>query len=157
MKKLIAIAGIILLTGFGTVFAAETIPVGSEGKGSAVSDAKTAPTLKGDGKQDGAKLFVSKGCIACHGKDAGGIKGLAPSLKDSKFVKTAKEEEVRTTIREGRAGAKKLYKDIPTAMPVNKLTDDEATALVKHLKGLGEKDAKPKVAEKKTRKAVEGC
>lgn len=86
--------------------------------------------------EDGAKVFASKGCTACHGKDAGGTKNMAPSLKDSKFVKTAPDADVKATILNGRAGAKKMYKDIPTAMPANKLTDGEVSAVVTYLKGL---------------------
>lgn len=86
--------------------------------------------------EDGAKVYASKGCAACHGKDAGGTKGMAPSLKDSKFVKTAPDADVKAVIINGRSGAKKLYKDISTAMPANKLTDDQVSAVVTYLKGL---------------------
>lgn len=86
--------------------------------------------------EDGAKVYSSKGCSACHGKDAGGTKGLAPSLKDSKFVKTADEAAIKAVIKDGRSGAKKQYKEFGSAMPANKLTDDELGALAKYLKGL---------------------
>lgn len=87
---------------------------------------------------DGAKVFASK-CATCHGKDAGGTKGMAPSLKASKFVHTASDADVKATILNGRAGAKKQYKDISINMPDNKthnLSDDEVTAVVKYLKSL---------------------
>lgn len=86
--------------------------------------------------EDGAKVFATKGCTACHGKDAGGTPHMAPSLKASKFVHTAPDADVKATILNGRSGAKKQYKDIPTAMPANKLNDDEVTAVVKYLKSL---------------------
>ncbi len=86
---------------------------------------------------DGAAVFKSK-CMACHGADGGGMAGLAPSLKDSEFVKTSAPDVVAQTIEDGRAGDQKTYKNLPLAMPPQKgiLSADELSAVVAYIQSL---------------------
>ncbi len=89
---------------------------------------------------DGAAVFKSK-CLACHGADGGGMAGLAPSLKDSEFVKTSEPDVIAQTITDGRAGDQKKYAQFPLAMPPQKdvLSADEVAAVIAHIKSLAGK------------------
>ncbi len=86
---------------------------------------------------DGAAIFKSK-CMACHGADGGGTAGLAPSLKDSEYVKTSEPDVIAKTIEDGRAGDQKKYAQFPLAMPPQKgiLSNDDILAVVAHIKSL---------------------
>lgn len=83
----------------------------------------------------GSALFADKGCVSCHGEKGQGVPGLAPSLKGNAFVTSSPEGEVQDTIRKGRLGKNRRHTNIPGGMPPNALTDEEAQALVKYLKG----------------------
>ncbi len=89
---------------------------------------------------DGAAIFKSK-CLACHGADGGGMAGLAPSLKDSEFVKTSEPDVIAKTIADGRAGDQKTYKNLPLAMPPQKdiLSAEEIAAVITHIQSLAGK------------------
>jgi mono/diheme cytochrome c family protein len=80
-------------------------------------------------------LFADKGCVSCHGDKGQGVPGLAPSLQKNAFVASASEQEVADTIRKGRLGKNRRHTNIPGGMPPNSVTDEEAQALVKYLKG----------------------
>lgn len=82
---------------------------------------------------DGAASYKAK-CVACHGDKGQGMKGMAPALKGSEFVK-GKAEDVKKVILEGRAGAAKKYKEFPIDMPKSGLSDADAADLVKFLQG----------------------
>ncbi|HLW74862.1 MAG TPA: c-type cytochrome, partial [Gammaproteobacteria bacterium] len=64
---------------------------------------------------DGKSVFASN-CASCHGSNGQGTPGLAPALKGDKFV-TGKLEDVMDTVKNGRAGDQKKFKDLPIAMP----------------------------------------
>src|SRR3972149_11499158 len=83
---------------------------------------------------DGAKIFASK-CAMCHGK-AGEGSAMAPSLKESEFVKKSDAALVKATITNGRAGADKKYPKFSIAMPKFTFTVEELDAVVGHIKGL---------------------
>ncbi len=83
---------------------------------------------------DGASVYASK-CAMCHGKDASGG-AMAPALKGTEFI-GGDAADIEAVVKEGRAGADKLYKQFPTPMPpFGSLTDDEVSAVVEYLKGL---------------------
>lgn len=82
-----------------------------------------------------AAVIYSSVCSPCHGKEREGKKPMGPSLKNSEFISTASDAEIKATIKEGRAGDKKKFRDYPAPMPAQKsLTDAELNALVKYLK-----------------------
>jgi len=84
---------------------------------------------------DGAAIFKSK-CSPCHGPDGGGT-AMAPAFKGSAYVKDSKEEDIAGTIKNGRSGAAKKYKNFAIDMPAQKtMTDDELKAVVGYLKSI---------------------
>ena len=56
--------------------------------------------------------YFEETCGACHGPKGDGIAGLAPPLKGSAFVKSAKPEDVAAVISKGRAGDQKKFPQI---------------------------------------------
>ena len=80
---------------------------------------------------DGKAVFGSN-CASCHGNKGQGTPGLAPALKGDAFVTTSKAEDVLTTVKNGRAGVQKKFKDLPIAMPAwgGKLSDADIQAVV---------------------------
>ncbi len=85
---------------------------------------------------DGAALFKAK-CLACHGPDGKGT-AMAPAFQDNKFIKTSEDDVIAQTIKNGRAGDQKKYKQFVLAMPPAPLTDDEISAVITYLKSLAE-------------------
>lgn len=85
--------------------------------------------------KDAADIFKST-CSSCHGAKGEGKKSLAPALKGSQFVTKGSEAEVAATIKDGRSGAAKKFKEFPSAMPAQKgsLSDAEIGAVAKYLK-----------------------
>jgi mono/diheme cytochrome c family protein len=86
---------------------------------------------------DGAALYASK-CTACHGANGVGA-AMGPAFKGSEFIKTTADADIAAVITKGRSGADKKYKQFALGMPAQKLTDEEATAIVAHLKALAAK------------------
>jgi len=84
---------------------------------------------------DGASVFRTN-CVSCHGKSGQGTPGLAPALKGDAFV-TGNLEDVLNTVKNGRSGDQKKYKDLPIAMPAwgGKLSDDDIKAVVDYIRG----------------------
>lgn len=84
---------------------------------------------------DGAAVFKNN-CAACHGSDGQGTPGLAPGFKGNKFV-LGKEADVLATVKSGRSGDQKKYKDMPVAMPAwdGKLSDADIAAVVDYIRG----------------------
>ncbi|MGH8399981.1 MAG: c-type cytochrome, partial [Gammaproteobacteria bacterium] len=71
----------------------------------------------------------------CHGPQGEGIEGLAPPLKGSNFVMTASEADIAHTIKYGRSGSDKHFKDIAQPMPPHpNLNDQQLKDLVAYLK-----------------------
>ena len=84
----------------------------------------------------GSKIFHSQDCTGCHGPKGEGIPGLAPPLKGSQFVSTASDQDVAHTIKFGRSGSDKHFKDLSQPMPAHSnLTDQQLKDLVQYLKG----------------------
>ena len=83
---------------------------------------------------DGAALYKTK-CAMCHGAEGQGS-AMGPAFKANAWVAGASEADISTVITKGRAGDAKKYKNFAMPMPPQKVSDDEANALVAHLKGL---------------------
>lgn len=84
--------------------------------------------------RDAADIF-KRTCSQCHGLKGEGIRGYTATLKGSEFVIKGSDEEVRATIKNGRIGTGKKFKNYPVIMYPNKdLTDTEIDSLVKYLK-----------------------
>jgi mono/diheme cytochrome c family protein len=85
---------------------------------------------------DGAALFKSK-CSACHGPDGAGT-AMAPGFTGNEFIKTSEAGVIAETIKNGRVGDQKKYKQFVLAMPAQKgaLSDDEISAVITYLKSL---------------------
>lgn len=77
--------------------------------------------------------FFKETCGTCHGEAGEGMKGLAPPLKGNKFVMEG--GDLATTITKGRMGDAKKYKDLPSPMPANSMSDSRLAALIGYLKG----------------------
>lgn len=87
------------------------------------------------GAADGASIFRTN-CVSCHGKNGKGTPGLAPALKGDTFV-TGKLDDVIATVRDGRTGDQKRFKDLPIAMPAwgKQLSADDIKAVVDYIRG----------------------
>lgn len=85
---------------------------------------------------DGADVFRTN-CVSCHGKSGQGTPGLAPALKGDKFVTGGSVDDVTNTVKNGRAGDQKHFKDLPIAMPAwsGKLSDADIKAVVDYIRG----------------------
>lgn len=84
---------------------------------------------------DGKSIFGSN-CAACHGPNGQGMAGLAPALKGDKFV-TGDIKAVIDTVKNGRSGDQKHFKDMPVAMPAwgKQLSDADIKAVVDYIRG----------------------
>jgi cytochrome c oxidase cbb3-type subunit 3 len=56
----------------------------------------------------GKSIFASKGCVACHGPNAGGVPGLGLNLTDEHGKNVRTPEDVYRTIAEGVTGTAML-------------------------------------------------
>lgn len=84
--------------------------------------------------KDGVEIFRSK-CAHCHGYKGQGIRGYTATLKGSRLVTKGSDADVKKTIRTGRIGDDKKFKDYPVVMyPEKDLSEAELDALVKYLK-----------------------
>jgi hypothetical protein len=63
------------------------------------------------------------------------MKGLAPPLKGNKYVIESAHGELANTITKGRAGDAKRYKDLPSPMPPNQMSDGRLKGVIEYLKG----------------------
>lgn len=79
--------------------------------------------------------FFQETCGTCHGETGEGMKGLAPALKGNKFVTEGSQGDIANTITKGRQGDAKRYKDLPSPMPANSMSDTRLSALIAYLKG----------------------
>lgn len=84
---------------------------------------------------DGKTVFGSN-CASCHGPSGQGMPGLAPALKGDKFV-TGNLQAVIDTVKNGRSGDQKHFKDMPVAMPAwgKQLSDADIKAVVDYIRG----------------------
>ena len=84
---------------------------------------------------DGAAIFKSK-CLACHGMDGKGT-AMAPAFQGNVFIKDSEADVIAKTIKDGRSGADKKYKNFALAMPPQStMTDGDIDAVVTYLKSL---------------------
>ena len=79
--------------------------------------------------------FFNETCGTCHGEKGEGMKGLAPPLKGNKFVTEGSQGDIASTITKGRMGDAKKYKDLPSPMPANSMSDSRLSGLIGYLKG----------------------
>ncbi len=87
---------------------------------------------------DGGALYKAK-CAACHGGDGQGT-AMAPAFVGNDWVGSAPDADVAATIKDGRQGAAKKYKNFAIGMPAQKgMADADVAALVAHLKELAAK------------------
>ena len=75
---------------------------------------------------EGRELFVRMNCSGCHGGRAGG--GMGPSLRDEDWLYGNTDQQIFSTILEGRAHGMPSWG--------KKLTNDEAWKLVAYVKSL---------------------
>ena len=79
-------------------------------------------------------------CAACHGSEGQSTRGqmpaLGPALKGNPFVVNGSPAAIRTVIRKGRSGQKRLYNDTYPNMPsFGAEAVPDVDALVAFLKG----------------------
>ncbi len=86
---------------------------------------------------DGAAIFKSK-CLACHGLDGKGT-AMAPAFQGSAYINDSTAADITATIKNGRNGSAKMYKNFALGMPPQSLSDDELSAVVSYLKSLASK------------------
>ena len=78
--------------------------------------------------------YFKETCGTCHGEGGEGMKGLAPALKGNDFVKNGSAADIGATITKGRTGDQKKYKDLPSPMPANSMSEGRLQGLVGYLK-----------------------
>jgi mono/diheme cytochrome c family protein len=88
---------------------------------------------------DAAGYFTLR-CSGCHGLEGQGTKAqvpaLGPALKGNPFIVNGSPAAIRTVIRKGRAGQKRLYNDTYPNMPsFGAEAVPDVDALVAFLKG----------------------
>lgn len=85
---------------------------------------------------DGAATFAVR-CASCHGQKGEGMRGMAPALKDNKFVTDRRAEDIKQVILEGRTGSAKKYsaREFPIDMPESGLSDADAYEVARFLQG----------------------
>jgi len=79
-------------------------------------------------------------CASCHGSEGQGTRAsippLAPALKGNPFIVNGSPAAIRTVIRKGRSGKKRLYNDAYPNMPsFGPEAVPDVDALVAYLKG----------------------
>ena len=79
-------------------------------------------------------------CASCHGSEGQGTRAsmppLAPALKGNPFIVNGSPAAIRTVIRKGRSGQKRLYNDTYPNMPsYGPEAVPDVDALVAYLKG----------------------
>jgi mono/diheme cytochrome c family protein len=95
-----------------------------------------AMTLAGNAAAADAKLvtFFKETCGVCHGEKGEGMPGLAPAFKGNAFITGGSEADIAATITKGREGAAKKYKDLPSPMPPQSMSDSRLKAVIEYLK-----------------------
>ena len=91
------------------------------------------------GAFDAAGYFQMR-CAACHGSEGQGTRAsippLGPALKGNPFIVNGSPAALRTVIRKGRSGQKRLYNDTYPNMPsFGPEAVPDVDALVAFLKG----------------------
>jgi mono/diheme cytochrome c family protein len=88
---------------------------------------------------DAAGYFQMR-CAACHGAEGQGTRAsippLGPALKGNPFIVNGSPAALRTVVRKGRSGKKRLYNDAYPNMPsFGPEAVPDVDALVAYLKG----------------------
>jgi mono/diheme cytochrome c family protein len=88
---------------------------------------------------DAAGYFQMR-CAACHGAEGQGTRAsippLGPALKGNPFVVNGSPAALRTVVRKGRSGKKRLYNDAYPNMPsFGAEAVPDVDALVAYIKG----------------------
>lgn len=85
---------------------------------------------------NGGEAVFKANCASCHGSEGQGTSGLAPALKGDKFL-SGKRDDVLATVRDGRSGADKRFKELQMPMPAWKgtLSDADLQAVVDYIRG----------------------
>jgi mono/diheme cytochrome c family protein len=78
--------------------------------------------------------YFKETCGVCHGENGEGTPNLAPPLKGNKFVTEGSAGDIASTITKGREGAAKHYKDLPSPMPAQSMSDSRLQGLIAYLK-----------------------
>jgi mono/diheme cytochrome c family protein len=78
--------------------------------------------------------FFKETCGTCHGENGEGTPKLAPALKGNKFVTGGSAADIGAVITKGREGAAKLYKDLPSPMPPNSMSEARLQGVIAYLK-----------------------
>lgn len=98
------------------------------------------------GRATRGKGWFGLTCVTCHGPNGDGINNLAPSLRDSEFLKTADPVAINLLIRRGRLAtdpANKSGKPMPPRGGDVTLTDEKIADLVAHVMTLHGRTADP--------------
>ena len=82
---------------------------------------------------DVAGVYGEK-CGMCHGLKGEGTP-VAPAFKGNKFILASSADEIRKVILGGRTGSAKKFGNLRADMPGGLVSEAEADALVKYLKG----------------------
>ncbi len=97
----LAVLGVSLLLGLAACGKKEESKAAKDNKSSQVAKTTRRIALpKGDPVR-GKDLYM-KNCLACHGPDAKGIKGLGKDLTTSEFVATRTDEQLLEYVKKGR-------------------------------------------------------
>ena len=78
--------------------------------------------------------YFNENCATCHGEKGEGMKGLAPGFKGNKYVTDSSHAELANTITKGRAGDQKKYKDLPSPMPPNSMSESRLKGVIEYMK-----------------------
>jgi len=79
--------------------------------------------------------YFEETCGVCHGDKGQGTPGLAPAFKGNKFITASSEAEIADTITNGREGAAKRYKDLPSPMPKAQVSETRLKGVIAYMKG----------------------
>lgn len=85
---------------------------------------------------NGEAIFMAN-CAKCHGQNGQGLKGVAPALNNTTFIRNSKKDAIAAVIENGRAGGAKKYEKFPLDMPKLGLSDDEISAVISFIKPMG--------------------
>ncbi len=115
---------------------------------SLLPEQSTVESLSGPiyGKANKGKAWFALTCATCHGPTGDGLNNLAPSLRESEFLKTADAVGVNLLIRRGRAitdPENKSGKPMPPRGADPTVTDDKVADLVAFVMSLHDRSADP--------------
>lgn len=102
-----------------------------------IASCLAALTLAGTAAAADPKIvtFFKETCGVCHGESGEGTPGLAPAFKGNKFIIEGSAADIAATITKGREGAAKKYKDLPSPMPAQSMSDTRLQGVIAYLKG----------------------